>query len=221
MIQLTFNDSKYTQTYFAIIKKAQQLPSTGYCERHHIIPRSLGGSNVKENIVKLSARQHFVCHLLLVKMTSGRNQHKMICAAHHMAICHRREHYKITSVTYERLKRLRSQSMMGPLNPQFGKKHVWTTEERLTLSRALKGSEAFKAARGPEWKQKISEVQSRGVVLTNSVTAEVFGEWPNCSRVAEELGCTRANVKAAIRNGTCIGRKLKSLGNVPHLVNWK
>lgn len=35
---------------------------------HHIKPRSLGGIDDKENIVKLTAREHFVCHWLLVKM---------------------------------------------------------------------------------------------------------------------------------------------------------
>ena len=35
---------------------------------HHIKPRSLDGTDDKENIVKLTAREHFVCHWLLVKM---------------------------------------------------------------------------------------------------------------------------------------------------------
>ena len=40
----------------------------GYYECHHIKPRSLGGADDKNNIVKLTAREHFICHWLLVKM---------------------------------------------------------------------------------------------------------------------------------------------------------
>lgn len=37
-------------------------------EKHHILPRSLGGTNSKDNIVSLTTREHFIAHLLLVKM---------------------------------------------------------------------------------------------------------------------------------------------------------
>lgn len=38
-----------------------------YCEKHHIIPRSLNGSDDKDNIVNLTAREHYIAHLLLWK----------------------------------------------------------------------------------------------------------------------------------------------------------
>lgn len=220
MVQSIFNDTKYTQWYYRIIKAARQSLPVGYSEQHHVIPVSLGGSNSDDNLVQLTARQHFVCHLLLVKMTSGRARFKMICAAHHMSVCHRRGLYKITSITYERLKRQRSDSMRGEANPMYGRKITRTIEQRMRLSQSLLASERLKN-RGPTWRLHISEAQSRGVLVINSVTGELFGEWPNCTRVAEAIGCTRANVKAAIRNNTCIGRKLKSLNNTPHYVKWK
>lgn len=40
-------------------------------ERHHIVPNSLGGSRSNDNIVKLTTREHFVAHLLLVKMNKN------------------------------------------------------------------------------------------------------------------------------------------------------
>ncbi len=221
MDQPIFNDTKYTQTYFAIIEKARQSPPSDYGEFHHVMPRSLGGTNAKSNIVKLSARQHFVCHLLLVKMTSGRAKRKMTFAAHHMSICHRRERYKISSITYESLKRQQADLMRGPLNPMYGKHQTWSPESRARLSSSLLASAAFKTGRGPEWRRKISEAQSREVIVINSVTNAVFGEWSNCTRVAEALGCTRAAIKTAVRNGTYVGRKLKSLNYVPHWVRWK
>jgi 5-methylcytosine-specific restriction endonuclease McrA len=54
--------NKYTRWYYNIIQRAQQRNISGYTEKHHIIPRSFGGSNQKENLVALTAREHFVCH---------------------------------------------------------------------------------------------------------------------------------------------------------------
>lgn len=76
-----FNDSKYTAWYRSIIANAQNRNLEGYVERHHIVPRSLGGDDDLDNIVALTPKEHFVCHLLLVRMTEGRDQIKMKYAA--------------------------------------------------------------------------------------------------------------------------------------------
>lgn len=39
-----------------------------YTENHHIIPRCMGGTDDKDNLVRLSGRTHFVCHWLLTKI---------------------------------------------------------------------------------------------------------------------------------------------------------
>lgn len=36
-----------------------------YHERHHVLPKCLGGSNDKENLIDLFAREHFIAHKLL------------------------------------------------------------------------------------------------------------------------------------------------------------
>lgn len=73
-----FIENKYTKWYFQIIEHAKQFPVNGYSERHHIIPKSLKGSNSKENIVRLTARQHYICHKLLIKMVAGQLRYKML-----------------------------------------------------------------------------------------------------------------------------------------------
>ena len=40
----------------------------GYKERHHIIPRCQGGGNDKANLVELTAAEHYIAHLLLMRM---------------------------------------------------------------------------------------------------------------------------------------------------------
>ena len=78
-----FIDNKYKKWYFSIIESSKQKNHIIY-EKHHIIPKSLGGSDDIDNLVKLSLRDHYVCHLLLTKMTEGDMQHKMLYALHRM-----------------------------------------------------------------------------------------------------------------------------------------
>ena len=58
----------YQKVYNQIIERAQRRQLKGYNEKHHIIPKCIGGTNNKDNIVKLTAREHFLCHLLLVEI---------------------------------------------------------------------------------------------------------------------------------------------------------
>jgi len=61
-------DSKYSRWYEALVTKAQNRTIEGYVESHHIIPRSFGGNDSKANLVKLTAREHYIAHALLWKM---------------------------------------------------------------------------------------------------------------------------------------------------------
>jgi len=66
----------YLKIHNDIISRAQLRASTrkeanlilGYSEQHHIVPKCMGGTNDKTNLVFLSAREHFVIHILLTKI---------------------------------------------------------------------------------------------------------------------------------------------------------
>lgn len=58
----------YQKIYNEIVNKRNNIKYNGYTETHHIVPKSLNGTNDKSNLVDLSAREHFICHLLLTKM---------------------------------------------------------------------------------------------------------------------------------------------------------
>lgn len=58
----------YTICYNRIIERALNRVLEGYCERHHIIPRCMGGSDEADNIAVLTAREHYIAHQLLVKI---------------------------------------------------------------------------------------------------------------------------------------------------------
>ena len=59
----------YSNVYDSLILRARSRTSLeGYSERHHILPKSLGGSNESENLVDLTGREHYLAHKLLVKI---------------------------------------------------------------------------------------------------------------------------------------------------------
>jgi hypothetical protein len=57
---------------FIADRRAKEHTLTGYTEKHHLVPRSLGGDNSKENLISLSALDHARAHLLLAQVHGGR-----------------------------------------------------------------------------------------------------------------------------------------------------
>ncbi len=55
----------YKRIHDNIIERGKTRIVEGYTEKHHIVPKCLGGDNAKSNLVKLSAREHFIIHKLL------------------------------------------------------------------------------------------------------------------------------------------------------------
>mgnify|MGYP001410706916 CR=1 FL=1 len=118
-----FIDNKYSKWYFNIIKNAKTSVRIGYTEKHHIIPKSLKGSNIKDNIVKLTAREHYICHILLTKMVKYRSIDffKLINAVIIMKADHTNN--RVTSKMYDSIKKeysfFRSMTQSGSGNSQF------------------------------------------------------------------------------------------------------
>ena len=67
----------YQKIYSSIIENAKKenriklrknQSSYIYYEKHHIIPKCLNGTDEKNNLVLLTAREHYVCHKLLTRI---------------------------------------------------------------------------------------------------------------------------------------------------------
>lgn len=117
--------NKYTNWYHSITERARTRSIDSYTECHHIQPRSLGGTDDKDNLVDLTAREHFICHWLLTKMHTGEARAKMIYALNGMKRNNEftnRYETKITARVYEKLKKefsvVHSATMKGktPIN---------------------------------------------------------------------------------------------------------
>ena len=126
----------YQKLYYSIIEKRKESIPSGYTEIHHIIPRCLGGTDDKDNLVKLSAKEHFMCHLLLTKMYEyGTIEYYKMCNAFLMMLVTSKDHQNnryITSRKYEKLKVSFSERMStlqsGKNNSQHGTMWIYNKE---------------------------------------------------------------------------------------------
>lgn len=134
----------YKKIYTSLIEKRKIEPFYGeYFEKHHIIPRSLGGSDDESNLVCLSAREHYLAHALLVKIykDGSDEQNKMLWAFNGMRNLHRDYQERIVGNSHlyaslkgkykhsEKTKEKMSASAMG---------HIVTDETRNKLSKKRK-----------------------------------------------------------------------------------
>jgi hypothetical protein len=180
--------NKYTKWYTQIISHAQSriLPDDVYTETHHIIPKSLGGKNTKDNLVALTAREHFICHLLLTRMNDSP---ALVYAAWMMANATNeyQTRYRVKSTIYAQLrernaevkrsstqsdeaKRKNSESHKGIKwsDGMTGKKHSQETRDKMKAARA-------RQVITEETKRKLSEFNKGkpGHVFTDEERARV------------------------------------------------
>ncbi|MFZ4600029.1 MAG: HNH endonuclease [Terrimicrobiaceae bacterium] len=117
---------KYNLIYAQLIARAKERGCIdGYVERHHILPRCLGGSDDSSNLVALTAREHFVAHLLLAKMYGGVLWH---------AVALMKKDGRGSSRSYEIAKKEISLMMKGN-QKTLGFKHSQETKDLMSLNR--------------------------------------------------------------------------------------
>lgn len=103
-----FIESKYTNWYHSIIERAKSENRERhgrYYEMHHIIPKCMNGSDDHDNLVLLTLREHFICHLLLPKMAmNSAHRNSLYCALSYFKKC-------FTSHMYELYRKSHSKTM--------------------------------------------------------------------------------------------------------------
>jgi len=159
----TIKNQLYLTRYSTFINSCKLRTYIGYTENHHILPKSMGGSNEPSNMVKLSAREHFIAHWMLWKAYQNK---EMTFAFWSMKMSPKgKRTFKLTSKTYSILKEQHSElqseriKIYNPMFNQIIKDKLRKTktgtkaseETKLKMSIAQKGVSKTK-----ETKQKMS-----------------------------------------------------------------
>ena len=209
-------DNKYTEWYNSIIDrgisrnlitKKTATASLGYCEKHHITPRSLGGSNNKSNLVYLTAREHFICHWLLTKMVHDDQVGKMMMAINMMKAKTPKQHRYSTGLTskiFEKYRHLaakeHSKLMTGRKQSKehvdkrakaiTGKKH--TVERKNNIAAAKTGCTSWN--KGKKYKCEAISSATKGVKkarehIEAAAKARIGQTWWNNGIVQTRAAC--------------------------------
>ena len=70
----------YLRHYNLLMETRKGLKRDGYTERHHIVPKCYGGSNDEDNLVDLTAKEHFIAHWLLWRANRDKKSSAMFNA---------------------------------------------------------------------------------------------------------------------------------------------
>ena len=142
----------YLSRYYKLINHYKNLVLEGYVEKHHIIPKCIGGDNSPENLVKLPAKAHYVAHHLLCKAYPDNMKLKY-------AFSFMSSRQSLTSKMYETSKSIR----LGTEGYWKNKKRSPETIKKIKIKRA---NQVIKMTE--KWKQNISK-GNKGKKRSNAI----------------------------------------------------
>lgn len=127
----------YESHYYKLIEKARTREIYGYTEKHHIVPKCMGGTDDDDNLINLTPEEHYVAHQLLVKIYPTNN--KLVYAAAMMIPS--RPSNKLYGWLRRRLSFVRSVEQSGNGNSQSGM--IWITNRSLRENKKIKNTDSI------------------------------------------------------------------------------
>lgn len=120
---------------FIASRKNRIIDKDEYVEMHHIIPKCYSGNQGKEklNIIELTAREHFIAHMMLWKTFGG----KMTHAFNMMLVSSNKKHQRYIKLTSRQYELLRKDSADFTRKLRKGKKieEVYAPEKLINVKK--------------------------------------------------------------------------------------
>lgn len=222
-----------SKLYDKIITKAKsenRLRGDVYYESHHILPKCLGGTNTKDNLVLLTAKEHFVCHKLLCKIYTTVPALQFAF----WAMCNQKREgraYRVGSRDYEEAKKnfqklssalhlgkveteetRRKKARPGKLNGMFGKKHTQEAKDAVAkantgridskeTTQKRKESALSRPRHSIETRQKIGRSGERNASAIKLLEVESGRVFSYIGEAVKILNTTRTKLEKLIREG--------------------
>jgi hypothetical protein len=198
----------YQAIYDNLIKQAQAAKLDGYVEKHHIIPKSMGGTNEASNIVRLTARQHFVAHWLLFKIHKTPSMAKAFRLMLDASNLPRSKTYAIAKSVY-------AASMVGDNNlskrPEVRQKlkencySAFAGKKRPAHSVLMKSKKLWVGDKNPFFGSSDSQVGAKNHMARSVVGSYnncISAEWDTLTDAAKEIGVSLQAVCQSIKKHT-------------------
>ncbi len=143
--------------YEMLIANGSPEKLNGYCERHHIIPRSMGGTDEPENLTYLTASTHLYVHYWL---WVGTGDQKLGHAYFSMANTNWQKYTDtplVTDAMVQAYESARVDHATASRERNTGKTHSASTREKMSKDRSGKKNPMFGKTRSAKTRAKISE----------------------------------------------------------------
>lgn len=205
---------EYRRIYEQLISSRREriLNSSVYREKHHIIPKCLGGSDDPENLVELTAREHFLAHWLLHRIHPESDSLSLAFA--YMGNNRRRytNQFTMSSRSYAEAREAGAKSASATL---LGRKLSESHCKNMSKNMSKKWSDSeFKLARTRKLQE--GSLHRRKKVYQYDLEWNLIRDWSNAKEAAEALKVQFPGMKiwhSTITN--CSKRELKTYG-----YNW-
>lgn len=195
----------YARIYREFIsdRLAKQPEAPTYFERHHILPRALGGGNESENLIRLTPEDHFFAHLLLARAHGGAMWYAlqaMTIASNGRPLCagylrRARKHVAIARASAARVHSSRMKGRFaGDQHPMWGKPCSELAKQK-TRERFASGLTPMDTQ---EARRKVSE----------ALKGRVFSEETRRKISESKIGVKRSEASRLKQSKTMTGRKV-------------
>jgi len=134
----------YMKIHNDLINRAKNRQLTGYKETHHILPKCMGGKNNKDNLVDLTAKEHWLVHLLLIEIYPDNNRLK-IAMSFMMSKRHPKRKLIVSGRQFERIRKMVSIAHADLLR---GKKRKPFSDEHKANNNPMHNNSVIKKFRG-------------------------------------------------------------------------
>jgi hypothetical protein len=158
----------YKRHYELLIERAKGRRIDDYTEKHHIIPRCMGGSDDLSNLVELTPEEHYVAHQLLVKMYP--TNHALIKAAAMMVPT--RPSNKLYGWIRRKLSLAMSDSQSGKGNSQYGTQWIYNIDLKISkkVPKDFPLEKGWYIGRVIDFDKKRFITENNGIIRKKSIT---------------------------------------------------
>lgn len=168
----------YQKIYNLIVlkaKEANRFKNDGnYYERHHILPKSLGGQDTKENLVLLTAKEHYICHMLLIKIYQNDNVNYIKCLRAFMMMKPKHYHKRpFNGRQFDKIKNI----LYGKNGLSVGENHQSYGQKRSKETRKKQSDAAKKIAQSKEGRERRRQLAlSKSIEERDAIRNKITGQ---------------------------------------------
>lgn len=190
--------------------RSNERAADGYQEKHHIVPKCLGGTNDDENLIWLYAEEHYYAHKLLYL----ENPHNRAIAYGWHCLSTRKQ-VKLSPKEYKEVKEVYSESISGKNHPMYGRHHTEDAKEKISQAgKGRKDSEETKQkkrerllkdnpAKNEDTKRKMSKNHAdfhgskngQAKAVINLDTGQIYG---SIAEAAKDTNIGSSNISANV-----------------------